>query len=224
MSSTALRHLHIYQNNYSPASVAPCSAKAWLQLRGDNPKIKVHLRVESVKKCDIILQPNAPVYSVTYRAPKSIITTDKIVSIVDMYKYTLTKFGHELLQETIDSANDANDFQNRVDHLLVLMARNCMNLTTLMIRESVSTCTLLMLAKAAVNLRVFYVRKSSIIIKCDWPRNQNWTEEFYGWLQMASKSLESTEKEISQMLGYNWTMLSDEIYQNVRISLPGFSL
>lgn len=182
--------------------------------------------MESVKKCDIILQPNAPVYSVTYRAPKCRITTDKIVSIVDMYKYTLTNFGHELLQDVTDnaSANDANDFQNRVDHLLVLMARNCMNLTTLMIRESVSTCTLLMLAKAAVNLRVFYVRKSSVIVKCDWPKNQNWTEDFYAWLQMASKSLDSTEKEISQILGYNWTMLSDEIYQNVRISLPGFSL
>lgn len=221
-----MRHLHIYQNNYSPSSVAPCSAKAWLQLRADNPKIKVHLRVESFKKCDIILQTNAPVYSVTYRAPKSTITTDKIVSIVDLYKYTLTNFGHELFQDTTENsaANDTNDFQNRVDHLLVLMARNCMNLTTLMIRESVSTCTLLMLAKAAVNLRVFHVRKSKIIIKCDWPKNQNWTEDFYGWLQMASKSHDTTEKEISQILGYKWTMLSDELYKNVRILLPGFPL
>lgn len=226
LSSTALRHLHIFQNNYSPATVSPCSGKAWLQLRGDNPHIKVHLRVESVKKCDIVLQPNAPVYSVTYRAQKSTITTEKIVAIVDMYKYTLMNFGHELLPDTTGNlmVNDANDFQNRVDHLLVLMARNCMNLTTLMIRESVSTCTLLMLAKAAVNLRVFYVRKSSVILKCDWPKNQNWTEEFYGWLQMAAKSCDATEKEISQILGYNWTMLSDEVYQNIRITLPGFSL
>lgn len=193
-------------------------------MRADNPKIKVHLRVESVKKCDIILQPNAPVYSVTYRAPKSTITTDKIVSIVDLYKYTLTNFGHELLQDTTDNSAAATDFQNRVDHLLVLMARNCMNLTSLMIREPVSTCTLLMLAKAAVNLRVFYVRKSTVIIKCDWPKNQNWTEDFYEWLQMASASHATTEKVISQILGYNWTMLSDELYQSVKISLPGFSL
>lgn len=206
--------------------MSPCSAKAWLQLRADNPHIKVHLRVESVKRCDIVLQPSAPVCSVTYRAAKSAITTDKIVAIVDMYKYTLTNFGHELLPDTTHNLalNDVNDFQNRVDHLLVLMARNCTNLTTLMIRESVSTCTLLMLAKAAVNLRVFYVRKSSVLLKCDWPKNQNWTEEFYGWLQMAATSYETTELEISQILGYNWTMLSDEVYQNIRISLPGFSL
>ena len=194
-------------------------------MREDNPKIKVHLRVESVKKCDIILQPNAPVYSVTFRASKCNITTNKIVSIVDMYKYTLTNFGHELLQDTIyNPALDVNDFQNRVDHLLVLMARNCINLTTLMIREPVSTCTLLILAKAAINLRVFYVRKSSIIINCDWPKNQNWTDDFYEWLQIASKSHDTTEKEISQILGYKWTMLSDKIYKNIRISLPGFSL
>lgn len=220
LSSTALRHLHIFQNNYSPTTPAACSAKAWKQLRNDNPKIKVHLRVESSTNGDITFQPNAPVYSVTYKSPKNQITSSKIMTIVDSYKYTLTSFGHELLPKY----TCPKSFHNRIDSLLVLMARQCPNLTSLTIREKISTATLLLLAKTAINLRFFNVRRHAVVQKCDWPKNPEWSEEFYEWLKISSRSYDSTEKEISQILGYRWTMLCDKSFKEIKIHLSGFSI
>jgi F-box protein 39 len=220
LSSTALKHLHIFQNNHCPTTPACCSAKAWKQFRKDNSKIKVHLRLESKTNGDISFQPNAPVYSVTYRSPKNRITSEKLINIVDSYKYTLTTFGHELLPKY----TCPKSFNNRIDSLLVLMARQCPNLTSLTIRDKVSTSTLLLLAKTAINLRFFNVRRNAIIQKCDWPRNPEWSDDFYEWLKNSARSYDSTEKEISQILGYRWTMLCDKTFKEIKIHLSGFSV
>lgn len=219
LASTQLKHLHIYQNNYSPTTPAACSAKAWKQLRSENPRIKVHLRIESTSNNDITFQPNAPVYSVTYRTPKNQITSEKVIRIVDMYKYTLTTYGHELLPKY----TCPKSFHNRIDSLLVLMARQAPNLMSLTVREKVSTATLLLLAKTAINLRFFHVRRRAIVQKCDWPRNPEWSDDFYEWLKTSSRTYESTEKEISQILGYKWTMLCDQSFKKIKIHLSGFS-
>ncbi|KAG5674163.1 hypothetical protein PVAND_004147 [Polypedilum vanderplanki] len=224
LSSTSLQHLHIYQNSYSPSSPTACSVKAWKSFRQENPKAKVHLRIERLSLAagtfDLTLQPFAPVYSVTFKSPKEQITAEKLITIVDMYKYTLSTFGHEMLP-TFDSPKA---FDERIDSLLILMARQCPNLTSLTIRESVSTSTLLLLAKTAINLNVLNVRKKCVIVKMDWPRNNDWSEEFFQWLQISSRSYESTEKEISQILCCRWTMLSDESFENLEINLPYFVL
>lgn len=219
LSSTALRHLHIFQNPYSPTTPAACSLKAWKQLRKENPNIKVHLRVESTGNTDITFQPGAPVYSVTYKSPKNRIKPDQIIHTIDMYKHTLTSFGHELLPKYICP----RPFNSRIDSLLVLMARQCFNLTSITIREKVSTATLLLLAKTAINLRFFNVRRNAIIQKCDWPQNPDWSEDFYEWLKLSSRTYESTEREVSQILGYRWIMLCDKSFKKVRIHLSGFS-
>ena len=220
LSSTALKHFHILQNKCSPTTPAACSSKAWKQLHKNNPQIKVHLRIESSSNGDITFQPIAPVYSITYRTPKNRITSEKIIKIVDMYKYTLTSYGHEL----IPKYTCPKSFHNRIDSLLVLMARQAPNLTSLTIREKVSTATLLLLAKSAINLRFFNVRRNAIVQKCDWPKNSEWTEEFFEWLKTASRSYDSTEKEITQILGYKWTMLCDKSFKDIKIHLSGFSI
>lgn len=219
LSSTALKHLHIFQNRYTPSTPAACSAKAWKLLKKENPKIKVHLRIETSSNNDITFQPSAPVCSVTYRTPKNQITSQKLIEIVDSYKYTLTTYGHELLPKY----SCPKSFHNRIDSLLVLMARQCPNLTSLTVREKVSTATLLLLAKTAINLRFFHVRRQAIVQKCDWPRNPEWSDDFYEWLKKSARTYESTEREISQILGYKWTMLCDRNFKKIKIHLPRFS-
>jgi F-box protein 39 len=224
LASTSLRHLHILQNNFCPITPAACSEKAWKSFRRDNAKVKVHLRAERLSSsagvADLTLQPFAPVHSVIFRSPKAQISPTRLISIVDMYKYTLTTFGHEMLPDF----ESPKAFDERIDSLLLLMARQCPNLTNLTVREAVSTSTLLLLAKTAINLCVLNVRKRAVIHKMDWPKNQDWTEEFYQWLQISSRSCESTEREISQILRCRWTMLSDECFEKLEIHLPGFVL
>ena len=56
-----------------------------------------------------------------------------------------------------------------------------------MIRERMSSATILLLAFFGKNLRYFYARKNSIVLKCDWPKNPSWDDAFYTWLQTNSR-------------------------------------
>lgn len=74
IADSNLKHLHLFQNSYSPPAegVSACSPKAWFSLRKTNPKLKIHLAIDSnANDCDVVLQQDAPVYSVTYTTPNS---------------------------------------------------------------------------------------------------------------------------------------------------------
>lgn len=132
-----------------------------------------------------------------------------------MYKYTLSTYGHEILPRFTCSKS----FHSRADSLLLLMVRQCPNLTNLIVREKVSTSTVILLAKTGQNLRTFYVRRNAVIIRCDWPWNPEWSEEFYRWLQATSRSYELTEIEVSKILGKPWSMLSDKQFHRATVNV-----
>ncbi|XP_039436967.1 uncharacterized protein LOC120418586 [Culex pipiens pallens] len=214
LADSRVRHLYLFQNRYTPAAIAisPCSVRGWRLLRRDNPNLRVHLRAESTSgAAEILLQPEpAPVHSMIYQSPRTMITSDKLLAAVDVYKYTLAVYGHEMLPDFTSPV----EFQDRVDSLLVLMARSCPELAVLMIRERISTATLLIIARTAQNLHHLYVRRSQLVEECDWPKNPDWTDEYYQWLRVSSASVEATEQEISQILEVeNWRALSDEHYK-----------
>lgn len=87
------------------------------------------------------------------------------------------------------------------------------------IREKVSTSTVLLIARTAKNLRRLYVRRFAVIIRCDWPRHPEWTDEFYIWLRHTSRSYEAVEREVSQILGYKWNFLSDHDYKQLQVDV-----
>ncbi|XP_050092027.1 uncharacterized protein LOC126575393 [Anopheles aquasalis] len=224
LADSKVKHLTLLQNRYTPPALAisPCSAKAWLTVRRDNPRLRVHLRVESTSNAQILLQPEAPVASMIYQTAKTKITSDQLVGAVDAYKYTLTVYGHEqLLHQDTKSCTGKQDgeFQERPDSLLVLMARSCAGLNALMIRECITTATILLIARTAHNLRHLYVNRAQVKVECDWPRNPEWTDEFYQWLQVTSSSLESTEREVRRILDHpSWHLLTEEHFQSTSLT------
>lgn len=88
------------------------------------------------------------------------------------------------------------------------------------IREKISTATILLLASAAMNLILFLVRRNAVILRCDWPRNPEWSDSFYGWLKSTAMSYTSTEREVSKLLGLqSWTMLSDRAFKTINVNV-----
>lgn len=134
------------------------------------------------------------------------------MNAVQLYKDTLRYYGHKSLPRF----HQPKKFHERNDSLLLLMCRQCIYLHTLIIRERVSTATLLLLAYNAKNLIHFNVRKNAIILRADWPKSPEWTEGFYQWLCKNSRSYDAVEREISQILGYRWHMLSDKEFKELR--------
>ncbi|XP_055920996.1 F-box only protein 39 [Eupeodes corollae] len=216
LADSKLEHLNILQNRYTPiaGSITACGAKAWRALKRDNPSLKVHLRVESASDGEILLQPEAPVYSILYNAPKTKIKPDLLIRMVDHYKGTLTTYGHELLPKFVSPKS----FDNRVDSLILLLCRQSYNLETLIIREKISTSTVLLITKTAKNLQNLYIRRFAVILRCDWPRNPDWSDDFYYWLRRSSKSYEIVEKEVSAILGKSWRFLSDSEFKKINLN------
>ncbi|XP_013117529.2 uncharacterized protein LOC106094839 [Stomoxys calcitrans] len=217
LADSKLKHLHLLQNCYTTSylAIGSCSVKAWRVLKRDNPQLKVHLRLESLNDGEVVFQPEAPVYSVTYRAPKTQIHPDTVIKMVDHYKNTLAIYSYELLPKF----SSPKSFHNRIDSLMLLICRQCFNLHTLVIREKVSTSTVLLIAKTAKNLRRLYVRRFATILRCDWPRHPEWSDEFHIWLKRSCRSYDSVEREVSQILGYNWHFLSDQEFKTVTVDV-----
>ena len=95
-----------------------------------------------------------------------------------------------------------------------------------MIRERISSSTVLLLAytgseyliifqlnvhlekfiSPGKNLRYLNIRRNAIILRCDWPRSPDWSAEFYSWLRRSSRSYADLEREVSQILGFRWSV------------------
>lgn len=102
----------------------------------------------------------------------------------------------------------------------VLLCRSCPRLETLVVRERISTATVLLLAHHGRSLRQFVVRGNAVVKKCDWPRNPDWSDEFYSWLRHTSQSYDAVCCEVSQILGFSWAPLTDKEFKAVVLRDP----
>lgn len=123
----------------------------------------------------------------------------------------------------VNCCDTKKEFDERIDSLMVLMGRTCPFLMILVIHEPISTCSALLIAFSAKNLQRLYIRKSSVIVACDWPKNPDWEADFFSWLKTTAKSVNATEKEISQILGYNFVFLTEEAFKLLDVNVRNLS-
>ena len=127
-------------------------------------------------------QQRAPVKSVVYNTPYSRMTPFMINMIVELYRTDLECYAHKMLPRFYIKKS----FNDRADSALLYLMRQCPYIHTLvtylrltiimtkifqMIRERISSSTVLLLAYTAKNLRYFHIRRNAVILKCDWPKS-----------------------------------------------------
>ena len=89
-----------------------------------------------------------------------------------------------------------------------------------MVRERISTATLLIIASTGKCLRRLYVRKNALLLRADWPRNSNWTDDYHQWLKTAARSYAVTEHEVGRELNQpEWHALSDKEFKALTINV-----
>jgi len=202
----------------TPRLAPPVDYRVWKACRKTNPRLRVHLVTEGRHKEEMVLQQRAPVKSIVYDTPFSRMTPFYINMLVELYRTDLECYAHKRLPRF----HMNKSFHDRPDSALLYLIRQCPYIHTLMIRETISSATVLLLAYTGKNLRYFSVRRNAIILRCDWPRSPEWTDDFYQWLRKSSRSYESMEKEVSQILGFRWYALNDKQYKltPVNINIP----
>ncbi|CAL4115806.1 unnamed protein product, partial [Meganyctiphanes norvegica] len=221
LGETKLQNMYIVQNKFTEGGRS-ISSKVWSTCRKANPQLRVHLMTEgnqeegnNKSQIERVWQPGAPVKSIIYDSPYAKIITSEIMQIVTYYGRDLEVFAHKQLPRF----HIPRHFHDRVDSSLLLLVRQCPYIHTLMIRENVSTATVLLIAYTAKNLQYFYVRCNAIVLKADWPYNPEWSPEFYSWLCKSSRSYEAMEREVSQILGHRWQALTDKQFRLVNFNV-----
>lgn len=159
---------------------------------------------------------------------------ENLNKVIELYSNQLLTFGYLDLPKFYQPSS----FKERIDTSLVNLIQTCPKIETLvsffftykyvyciynlsfffmqMVREKISTCTLLLISYYGYSLRYLYIRRNAVILRCDWPRLNDWSEEFYQWLKKSSMSYEIVEKEIALSLGVEkWTMLNDCDYKRL---------
>lgn len=94
------------------------------------------------------------------------------------------------------------------------------------IRERISTATLILLVSSAAvghcqhRLRRLYVRRNALLLRADWPRSLEWTDDYFQWLKNTSRSYEATQVEVSHKLQQpDWQALSDQQFKVLKVNV-----
>ncbi|KAL0121925.1 hypothetical protein PUN28_007013 [Cardiocondyla obscurior] len=221
---TKLRHLHILQNRYSPKDTTIRLPKraSWIKMRANNPYLKVHFEIESHKATDILLPIDLlehsviPCHSIVLNNPNTQVSPSMVFhgtffdSTIRVYAFKgVTRYYLH------------RSFAKRLDEALVQFCRMCPNLHTLMIRDKISTATLLEIVSTAKCLRCLYVRRNVVLKRFDraWSEILDRSSEYYRWIKVNSRNYESTEREVSKILGYRWHMLSEKEFKAQTVNL-----
>ncbi|XP_053595354.1 uncharacterized protein LOC103577916 [Microplitis demolitor] len=221
---TKLKHMHIFQNRYSPVDTTVRLPKhsSWIKLRKNNPYLKVHFEVES-NKPDVILpiefpeHSSIPCHSIVIDNQTAQITASMMLAQAINFQKSLAIYAIK----SIPKYYQHRSFSKRIDEVIVRLCRTCPNINTLMIRDKISTSTLLEIASTAKSLRYLYVRRQAVLKRCDktWSLVTEWTPDHENWIKSNCKSYDSTEKEISKILGYRWHMLTEKEFKEQTVNL-----
>jgi len=210
-----LRNVQIVSNAYSECVPTPVDYRIWKQCRKTHPRLRVHLVTEGKHKKEMTYQTKAPVKSLVYDTPYNRANQFSINLAVELYKTDLEVYCHSGLPRFSRSRS----FHERADSAYLYLTRQCPYLHTLMIRERISSSSVLLLAYTGKNLRYLHLRRNAIILKCDWPKSPDWSNEFYAWLRRSSRSYADMEREVSQILGFRWYALNDKQFKLTNVNL-----
>ncbi|XP_012257967.2 uncharacterized protein LOC105687145 isoform X2 [Athalia rosae] len=223
---TKLKHLHIVQNRYSPvdSTIQLPKSNSWLKMKLNNPHLRVHFEIESSKPIDLVLPIDVlsehsaiPCHSIVLDNPNTKHSAFTLASHGAFFDSTIKVYAFKGLSRYYQHKN----FAKRLDEALVRFCKSCPKLHTLMIRDKISTATILEIAATTKNLRYLFVRRNVILKRCDKGLStmNDWPAEHYHWIKMNSRSYEDTEREVSKIFGYRWHMLSEKEFKNQRIDL-----
>ena len=204
----------IVQNKYTPEAAEAVTYEAWRKVRQMARGLKVRLEQRDRPKDDLLIQEGAPVYAVVYKSRYALTLPTTLTHVAEQYRDTLRVYAHQLRPR---KHGEGRGFNSRADWAFVFLVRQCQLLHTLAIRERISTATVLLLASEGKALQHLHIRRQAVLLRCDWPRASHWTDEYYLWLKTSCSSYDKVEQEVSRLLGFTWTMLSDTQFNSISI-------
>jgi len=215
----SLRQLEICSNAHTVhESQSTClDGRVWRRCRGICPLLAVTLRSTGRNKNGLNFHPWAPVRSIVDSTPYSRITEQMVQDTVTLYRNELRVFAHTALPKFSRSSS----FPLRCDNHYLLLVGQCQLLHTLVIRERISSCTLLTISSMAASLKSLHVRRNAVILRNDQSsKTQDQFSRLSTWLKQNSRSYNLLEHEVGRMLSQPyWQTLTDKQFLAVTVNI-----
>ncbi|KAI2800194.1 hypothetical protein BLOT_014107 [Blomia tropicalis] len=220
LADTKLNDLYIVQNEFT-RTYDPISNSIWKRfMKCCNNRIRIHLAIthhlpkrwfHDIDNKKLILQPTR-LNSIIFDSGYIPLRMARLMDISDIYGDNLECLAFYQLPKY----RVPRSYTERVDLDLIHLAECCPRLNTLIIRELISTATLLIIVTSARNLTRLFVRRNALRKRFDCIRNEQWSDTFYEWLRQTSRSYEHTFQAVSDKLGYQWMPLTDDQFKRVQ--------
>lgn len=210
LGTSGLTELHLVQGRYT-CDFQHVSDEAWKLLKQMSPYFRVNLEIRGHTKSRLGLQPHAPVRKIVYDTPYAQFDNETAISVVHYYHETLEHF----VQKRLPRLHGSRSFHNRSDASLVMLARNCPNLKSIVVQERISTATAILIAMEAKSLTKYIVRQNGLIKRADWPKDSHWSDEFYKEFKACARSYDKTAERISEILKMNWKPVTDQTFKHM---------
>lgn len=197
----SLQEVTICQREELPLSEAQqFNDKFWIEVLQVNPNFKVVLVLSFIVVIKESFPSHMPLRSLVLDDLVNIVTKGIMDHLVDSYKNTLESFTYtnSLLDgfETGDS---------RLPAALVHMVRECPRLHSVHYGFPLSSTSVLLLASTR-KLKRLSVLAVEMSYEFDWPIQEGWDSEFVQWLKTGSQSEAQLEKQVSEIMGYEWKL------------------
>lgn len=214
LPATALTDLVIVQDEHTPhRALSTVPPVTWKEVQITAPHLRVHLLAAGRRRHELYFYDHAPISTIAYSTPYSRMSDASAHTVAELYGSRLTAYGHYGLPRV----HGSRAFSARADGAVVALARLCPHLRTLVVRERISTGTVLLVAREAPCLRSFSVRKNALLKRMDWPKLQSWTDEEYRRFRASAKDCELTAREVSRLLGFQWQPLTDRQFKALSV-------
>ncbi|KAF6028728.1 hypothetical protein EB796_012960 [Bugula neritina] len=210
LGNSKVTNLYIIQDQYCNKFYF-IDKDIWKATAEKAPDLKVHLSARGETLLDINWQDSAPVTSIVYTTKHSKMYSVAIDTITVLYSSCLQVYGHFDLPRY----HGSRSFTSRCDSHLVDLIKTCSKIHTLIVRERISTATLIILAREGTSLKKLFVRRNALLKRCDWQRMLMWDEDYYWTMRRCSHSYQTTFDEVSRCLGYQWQPLTDREFKRL---------
>lgn len=138
IADSKLKDLHIIQNEITPKTVLPCSAKVWCKFKRRANEMRVHLSARSNGEfeCELLIQPEAPIYCVECENVFHFEMSMRIIFIISFIHSFIFQVSKGTFKRVIENYSNSlviycDDNQMICDNDVIEMVSKCPKLSIL---------------------------------------------------------------------------------------------
>ena len=180
------------------------TSETWNKVIEAKPQFRLSLILRNIIVLRSLFPATAPI--------RALVLVDLSASLTKGILDTITQHYHRSLEIFVYTKSCvigcAEMEDRRLPIALTDLVQHCKNLHTLVYGFEISSTTTLLIAQRR-KLENFAVLVDQMSLEYDWTTRPEWSPQFVSWLRSSGSTMDTLEREVSQLLGYEWKVITE---------------